>query len=781
MLNRLTLPPAFDRFLAHLRTPLYRNGYALVFSSAATSALGLVYWMLAARLYEPAVVGLNSAILSAMIFLANVSQLNLMNALNRFLPNAGRAGGRLIGGSYLVSLGVAVVVSMVFLSGLGVWSPTLRVLQSDLGYAAWFILATGLWCWFVLQDAALTGLRQAHWVPLENLFFAAAKIVLLWLLAGVAPQVGLFASWTVAVAVTLLPTNWFIFRHLLPERARVVASAEPIALKTLARFVAGDYLSSLVALAASNLLPLLVVERAGASANAYFYLAWTMAYTLYLVSRNMGQSFIAEAVAEAGRLNDYLTRTFVQTARMLVPLVAAVVLGAPFILQLFGPDYVREGTWLLQLLCLSALPNMVTTLYTSLARVQRRTGALLLVQTVLAVLVFGLSYLWLDAFGIAGVGAAWLVGQTVIAAVLLATELRLLWISRLNLRRLFERIAGLRQWWWRRVHARHIAQAQASLPQVLARLASPGARQWVVQSVVPTLSDLTVLMLGREGQPASAVLKIPQSPTGAETLRRQREVLAELHAEERLGTWRAVLPVITAHGEVAGHPYYVEQRLPGISLESLLADRTAGRGGLAAAAACLGEFHRRTALSVKATEAMLARWVDEPLVELNAVNAARYNHRYNQSIERLRSELRASLSGRILTVCWTHGDFTPGNILLKPDGSTVTGIVDWALAAPGDLPQGDILMLLLAARMRSESRELGDVVRDLARTDAWAPHEVSILSASRAGLPGATLEPGALLRLCWLRHIAANLGKAARYAKSPWWVLKNVEAVLQTL
>ena len=31
--------------------PLYRNGYALVASSGLTSALGLVFWVLAARLY----------------------------------------------------------------------------------------------------------------------------------------------------------------------------------------------------------------------------------------------------------------------------------------------------------------------------------------------------------------------------------------------------------------------------------------------------------------------------------------------------------------------------------------------------------------------------------------------------------------------------------------------------------------------------------------------------------------------------------------------------------
>ena len=44
---------AFARLITHLRTPLYRNGYALVLSSATTSVLGVAYWILAARTYTP--------------------------------------------------------------------------------------------------------------------------------------------------------------------------------------------------------------------------------------------------------------------------------------------------------------------------------------------------------------------------------------------------------------------------------------------------------------------------------------------------------------------------------------------------------------------------------------------------------------------------------------------------------------------------------------------------------------------------------------------------------
>src|SRR5205814_7849187 len=78
-----------DRLTDHLRLPLFRNGYALLFSGAATSGLGLLYWAVAARLYPLATVGLNSALLSAMLLLSCMAQLSLNNVLVRFIPAAG--------------------------------------------------------------------------------------------------------------------------------------------------------------------------------------------------------------------------------------------------------------------------------------------------------------------------------------------------------------------------------------------------------------------------------------------------------------------------------------------------------------------------------------------------------------------------------------------------------------------------------------------------------------------------------------------------------------------
>src|SRR5688572_29522634 len=161
-----------DKLLQHVRLPLYRNAYALIISTVATSALGMVYWIVAARYYPPESVGINAAVISMMTFLAGVAQLPSMNAMLRYIPVAGLTTKRLVVWAYLFSTSVAIAIGLFFLFTINLWSPALAFLQQDFWLALWFVLGVVTWCIFALQDNVLTGMRQAIYVPLENIPYA---------------------------------------------------------------------------------------------------------------------------------------------------------------------------------------------------------------------------------------------------------------------------------------------------------------------------------------------------------------------------------------------------------------------------------------------------------------------------------------------------------------------------------------------------------------------------------------------------------------------------------
>lgn len=796
------------RLMSHLRTPLFGNGYALILSSAATSVLGVIYWILAARTYSPDVVGLNSAVISAMMFLAGVAQLNLTSALLRFIPGAGRLTWRLVVYAYLTSIGVAGLVSLIFLLWLNTWAPALGSLTTNPFFNPWFIGATMAWCVFVLQDSVLTGLRQTLWVPLENTIFSIVKIVLLLIFAQSLARYGLFASWTLALTVALLPTNFLIFRRLIPKHAQATAGqVAPLAPAQMVKYVAADYIGALFWLISTTLLPVIVTQQAGATANAYFYLAWTMAYSLYLVSPNMGSSLIVEAATDQARLGPDSYRVFVHTARLLVPVVAIVIVGAPDLLRIFGSDYAVAGTTLLRLLALSAIPNIINALYISVARVQRRLSALVTVLAGLCLLVLTLSYMLLPIYGITGVGLAWLVGQTIVAGVLWLTQLRPLWSSQLNdgqryhkdiissvggpITPFFHTVAVelwlaplLHGWWDDQSCRRHLAEHARLIPLILTAIPpqpdTPPPTTWTTQEVVRTVSDMTVILLGPPDQAATAVLKLPRTNAAVASLHWQKTALAALHADPRLGEWSALLPTLLAEGEVDGQAYGVERMLPGLVAQQMLVHPADDLRMQIAAAAAIGELHRRTATLAAVNAERLERWIDEPLrlIEQVGMTPTIYNR---GAMRRLSEELHQALTGRTLCLSWVHGDFVPGNILVAPDGGKLTGIVDWELARPDDLPVLDVLQLLLSTRLLKQCCEVGDIVRTLLSGVEWLPHEQALLDTAQAALSGDPVNWRAMLLLCWLRHVAANLTKSTRYARNWWWVTRNIETVLQSL
>ncbi len=425
--QRIRREERVERLGHHLRTPLYRNAYALILSNIVTSALGIVYWMLGARLYSTEAVGLNSALLSTMVFLSGVSQLNLRSALNRFVPVAGHQSSRLVGLAYLVTLPVTVVVGVAFFAGIGMWAAgsPLAAISADVALVAFFIVATATWSIFNMQDGVLTGIRRAMIVPVENTIYAVVKIGLLVMFAVPLAQYGIFASWSIPVVVAVILMTALIFRRLLPRHVVLTTGqARPLAARQIIKFVAGDYAAALLVLLYTSLLPVLVISQAGATAGAYFYIVWIIATSLNLLPLSMAISHTVESVAGEEDLLVQTRRVLMHMARLLVPLVLLVILASPYLLSLFGPGYAEEGTDLLRLLAIGVLPYAVNVLYFSYARVTTRVRGIVITQAVLAAMTIGLSLVLLGSHGIVGVGMAWLISQTTIAVALLTTALR---------------------------------------------------------------------------------------------------------------------------------------------------------------------------------------------------------------------------------------------------------------------------------------------------------------------------------------------------------------------
>ncbi|MFE9419420.1 lipopolysaccharide biosynthesis protein [Streptomyces griseofuscus] len=397
--------------------PLLRNAYALMLNTGISAVLGLGFWLAAAHYYSDAAVGRGSAAIAAMKLLAGLTAVTLTGALARFIPVSGKRTGRFVFRTYAGSSLVVALAAGVFLGTLDAWGPSYRFLHGLLPGLG-FVAAVVAWNLLTLQDGVLTGLRSAPWVPVGNTVFSAVKLVLLAAFAVAVPATGVFVSWVAAIATSVVPLGWLVFRRLVPRHVAATAGrAGPPPAREVGRFLAGDYTGSLFSLAVVYLVPVIIAAQVSSAENAYFYITTTISGTCNLLAVNMGASLTVEGSHDPERLAANARAALWRMARIMLPISVALFLGAPWILGVFGAGYADAATGLLRLFAVGTLLRVVMETYFAVLRAQSRTAGLAWLQGLLCVLVLGLTLLLLPRMGLAGAGVAEISSLAVIVSI----------------------------------------------------------------------------------------------------------------------------------------------------------------------------------------------------------------------------------------------------------------------------------------------------------------------------------------------------------------------------
>jgi len=401
------------------RAPQHRDGMALVLSSGVSSAIGMMFWVLAARLFDQDTVGVNSAALSAVTLLASASHLNLGNAILRFVPASDRRRA-LVAGCFAVGLGWGAVVGLGFGIGANVWAPDLVAAVGHPALIAFYLISVPIWTVFVLQDSALTAIKRAPLVLVENLAFALLKIALLVAAAWLGLTFGIAVGTLAATALLVVVVVTYLTRTLRTQAAPEPHTVQPVTARDLAGFVGVDYAGNLAWQAAVFGLPLIVIALTDAGNAAVYGMAWQITYALYLVASGMGKSMVAHSAAGDSVAIERARRGMDRKAIMLVlPGSVVVAIGSYLILSVFGSRYAETGALLLALLALSAIPNVVTNSALWEARVRRDRAVQFGLPAATSAAVITSTLVLIPTMGITGVGWAWLGAQSVAAAAIL--------------------------------------------------------------------------------------------------------------------------------------------------------------------------------------------------------------------------------------------------------------------------------------------------------------------------------------------------------------------------
>lgn len=727
-------------------------------SAALSAGSGVGFWLIAARLGPRSDVGTAAAMVTAMILIGGLGQLGLRNALIRYLPAIPGSTRQVVLTGYTVAIVATVVSGSAFVWWARTFSPGLApVLQQPL-QAVGFIACCVTWTLFVLQDSVLTGFRSAHWVPVENVLTALARVALVPLIAGSGPWV-LVLAWVLPMAATLLPVNLLLLPRLARRREQPDAGGFDV--RRMSSFAAFDVTSDVMRALGSEVVVLLVLSRAGSDASASWFLAATVAATLAVFGAGASSAFVAECTARPGQRDVLLRRTFHHVGLVVVPSVVVLVAAAPLVLRLFGREYV-EGADVLRLVTAAAIPQSVIALAVGLARARERMVAAVLLQFCASAGALLGSLFLLRDHGIVGVAWCHLFVQGLVALVLLAGPLRPAFgRPRVNCGDSRDPVALL-------VTVRTAIRRRRNavlVRGVLAEIDAERATDWArTADVVPTSNDVAIAVVG----PPQRRLAVRVAGSSAATAGIERHAAA-LRALSSCASRPAVVPELLDAGVSGGCSYTVETAMrgttppfePGWEGNELLDRRLID---------AVTAMHRAAGVErVPVDDDVLRRLVDQPIAVL--ASDPRLREREDR-LRYLQRYLTAALETTSLHLGRTHGDCWRGNVLVEVvDGAIeVTGLVDFEDSDDRGFLDGDVLHAALSGEPGDVP---GAVLARLMRPtdDVWLGLPVEALLDDH-------LPPRVSLLLVWLHHVSCGLRRASDARLSANWIRTNVEPVL---
>lgn len=349
---------------------MFSAATSLLASTAVTSGLGFLFWIVAARIAPVDQVAAATAIVSAMTLLANVGRFGFGTMLIGEAVRAERQLGPAVATSLTVVTGTSVLLTGGFILGAQLLDSTLSRALDDWSSALALVIGVALGAAGLVLDEALIGKALGRVQLNRNVVFSASKLVFCWAIAAVVEVTTAGTILWAWVAGSLLSLA-FTAIELTLRNHRIFHLPRRSAMAGLGARTADHSTINLAQMAPRLGLPILASIVLIESEYAAFFAAWMIASFLYMLPTHTSTAMFSIAIGDRASLARRLRTALVV---LLVPgtaLAIAAAASASLLLGLFGDDYGVAGIGL-AVLAAGYLPCVLKEMYIAVERVEGR-------------------------------------------------------------------------------------------------------------------------------------------------------------------------------------------------------------------------------------------------------------------------------------------------------------------------------------------------------------------------------------------------------------------------
>ncbi len=398
----------------------------LVVGAAVQALGGSIFWLIAARIDLKDQVGSATALFTSVQFVTYAAGLGLPVSLARFAVGRTDDADVTFTWGALATMAATLVASVGYLAFLHVAQPPstgVLVTGSPLWSVVFLLTVMGSALSLIVDVRCMT-LRRWNLVLARIGLVAVARLPLvLFFRPGTQPALWLFVFSVAPVAVTGA-FGVLVIGRLSGGSLRL--RPKPATARSMVRYSAVNYLSTLGYQAPYFALPVIVLAHVSPDTNAAFYVAWGIVAVAFYVPSAIGQALLAEGGKEGASLDRQLTLALSLALGLMVLGALATFVGSSLVETVYGAQY-HDAARILPLMMAAGIPWAITSIYLTEARVRHRHVATVAITLVLTgaimvpalVLVPGTG----RGHGIDGARTAWFLGNLAAALVAICAHL----------------------------------------------------------------------------------------------------------------------------------------------------------------------------------------------------------------------------------------------------------------------------------------------------------------------------------------------------------------------
>jgi len=374
-------------------------------SSIIGALAGFVFWIIAAQTSSSEEIGIAAALISSLTFLVTISRLGMDQSIVRYITT--RDPSSTISTGVIVTSSFAFILGLVFILGIEIWSPKLIVIKSI--YLPFLAILIGSSATYIIGNS-FVAMKQSHLYLIQNIILSSR--VLMLPIFGVIGYIGIFISFGFGVLLA------FCFSLFILSKLKIsLRKFNFTFLKESFRYSLGSYFSASLFAIPSLMLPVIVLNMLGASATGFYYMAMAIASIVFIIPNSLSTSLFVEG-SHGESLRASAIRALVVNVILLTPIIIIIYTVGEMLLSFVGHDYAANGFSLLKILVLTGYFMGITQTYYSIALVQKKIGSLALLGIILSTLLIGFSIIFINIYGLNGIGLAWLVGYCITALII---------------------------------------------------------------------------------------------------------------------------------------------------------------------------------------------------------------------------------------------------------------------------------------------------------------------------------------------------------------------------